>query len=398
MFAVLLALAACTPKEAPLPPGGRPLNLWSVEREGHRSWLLGTCHFGITLDAALPPPADHSLRDARVVFAEADVASVQGMEALHLVWSDTSLADRLEPAAWQRLVWRAGAVPATMIDHLPPWVASQLPTIADAAKAPGGGKGMDLEVLERAKARGIPTRFVETLDQQVELLRGFDDAFLADLNRPSNPAAEQQATRALADVCYGGSEDLAALLPPDDPATGPLLTRRNAAWMPVIEPELAAGGAFVAVGAAHMLGDEGLVARLRARGFTVTRQLTRAPPAPRPPPSDSAPLEVPVKQQAEVLAWGAQVTPVVVDQVCTEGGLPLACLFPDRAACVSRLTRDAGLCVEQAEADPDEGAARATRFQGCLLAGAALDAIVHERIPDSPGCALITAAVQQMGG
>jgi hypothetical protein len=57
-----------------------------------------------------------------------------------------------------------------------------------------------------------------------------------------------------------------------------LFIRRNAAWLPVIERELAgAGTEFIAVGAGHLLGPDGLVAQLRARGVTVER--VTAPPA-----------------------------------------------------------------------------------------------------------------------
>ena len=48
------------------------------------------------------------------------------------------------------------------------------------------------------------------------------------------------------------------------------LAQRNAAWVPRLEEIMTPPGLhFVAVGAAHLLGTDGLVALLRARGWTV---------------------------------------------------------------------------------------------------------------------------------
>jgi uncharacterized protein len=51
-----------------------------------------------------------------------------------------------------------------------------------------------------------------------------------------------------------------------------LIARRNVAWVETLSAELAGSGVdFVAVGAGHMVGEDGLVAMLRARGVSVER-------------------------------------------------------------------------------------------------------------------------------
>jgi hypothetical protein len=51
-----------------------------------------------------------------------------------------------------------------------------------------------------------------------------------------------------------------------------LLVDRNRNWLPAIEALFArTGHAFVVVGAAHLVGPDGLIALLRAKGYTVTQ-------------------------------------------------------------------------------------------------------------------------------
>ena len=62
-------------------------------------------------------------------------------------------------------------------------------------------------------------------------------------------------------------EDLAR----EDRLRTEIFTRRNAAWVPrLVERFSQPGQHFVAVGAGHLIGDDGLVALLREQGFQVT--------------------------------------------------------------------------------------------------------------------------------
>lgn len=49
-----------------------------------------------------------------------------------------------------------------------------------------------------------------------------------------------------------------------------LLTERNAAWMPIIEKNIAAKPTFIGVGGAHLGGSTGLLRLLKARGYKLT--------------------------------------------------------------------------------------------------------------------------------
>jgi uncharacterized protein YbaP (TraB family) len=50
-----------------------------------------------------------------------------------------------------------------------------------------------------------------------------------------------------------------------------VLYARNARWLPELERLMGEGNAFVAVGAAHLLGERGLLREFVQRGYTVTR-------------------------------------------------------------------------------------------------------------------------------
>jgi uncharacterized protein YbaP (TraB family) len=57
----------------------------------------------------------------------------------------------------------------------------------------------------------------------------------------------------------------------EDAFTRLLLVERNATMAERLAPFLESGGAFVAVGALHLTGKDGLVERLRGLGYTVAK-------------------------------------------------------------------------------------------------------------------------------
>ena len=381
-FGVTAALAA------------RPVSVWTVESAGHVSTLLGTCHAGMSLEAALPPPLDKRLNRARVAYTEIDLSPAGAMAGLREFWSTVSVADTLGVEAWRRLARSHPSIPASMLDHLPLWMAAGMPEGAvDPADLKRAPTPMDAEVSRRAAAHSVPLRHVETAEQQARMLEAASGEIAAELRAPPDPAAQEAAQRALDAVCFEGSEDLSLLAPSADPTSLLLLGDRNRAWLPTLEPELREGGAFVAVGAAHMLGPDGLVAHLRADGFTVTRELTDAPPAtPYHPTRHPEGVVAPPPDEAAVEAWLAGALPGIVAAQCAPDSVARQCIFRTDEACTTRVTRDAGLCIAQSPglADPATYTpAAAQAFQTCVTAGFLFDALLHDQVADGAQCRLL---------
>lgn len=415
MLGTLLVLMACVHPTAPVATDGiarpsrtsprpgpvagvvHPLNLWNVEKDGRTSHLFGTCHVGVALDYALPRPDDESLTRARVVYTEAPL-ELESAEALGVVWSDARLSARLSGPAFERLVLAAPDFPASILDHLVPWAAASVPMLMTALGGNTRFSAMDVEIQARAKQAGTPSRFVETIADQAAILTAAEPAFVAALEAEPDVVEQEAAFRALNDLCLLGIVDEATLVDPAAPETEPLLFARNRAWITTLNPELAQGGAFVAVGAAHMFGADGLIGLLERQGYTVTRRSTNRPA--EPGARYAAPAATPTFDRAVLSRVQAELGPTLAEALCADRSMVRTCFVAEAEECRSRVHADVGLCLVQhapklADAGPDPAITQAVA--GCAVAGLALDAMVHERFADAPMCRAMQDAMKAAG-
>jgi uncharacterized protein YbaP (TraB family) len=281
-----------TPEPAPA-QAERPLALWRVERPGvSPSFLFGTCHMGVSLDEALPRDHRPLVAGARVVLVEIlpkDMLKLaqqvqpreSGGEGLMFLPPGQSLRALIGEDQWPALVEAFG--PKTIpenLDRLHPFfvaaaLGQKLTPPEQMLTSPSGN--LDTALVGLATRAGVEVVPLETLDEQLHaLLGGPPDMFVEQLRRLLDPVGRQEEfdrTRLVLDACRTGSFDGAireiGRLPAAERTR--MFTDRNAAWLPSVERELTQGGAFVAVGVGHMLGDDGIVAALRERGYSVTQ-------------------------------------------------------------------------------------------------------------------------------
>jgi uncharacterized protein len=274
-----LALAACTPAPEPAHPA-----FWQVTGpKGEQAWLLGTIH-------ALPRPAawrspeiDQALARADSIVVEVDLlADQRGAAQTYAQLANSPglppLTDRVEPALRGALAARLKRAELSEGDfaETETWAAAL--QLARAGAAPDAAEnGIDRAVLRLAGARRVIE--LEGAAGQLGLFDALPEAEQRDLLgavlRESDASGEEsgdllQAWRT-GDFAKIEAESHRGLLA-DPELRAALFTERNRAWAERIAAELAAGRRiFVAVGAAHMAGDDGLAAMLRAQGFIVTR-------------------------------------------------------------------------------------------------------------------------------
>ena len=273
-----LALAGCSRQET-VHPG-----FWLVEgSRGEKAWLLGTIH-------ALPEPVDwRSAKvdaalgqanllvlevaditdDAKTAKAFAALAKSPGLPPLEQRVA-TDLRDELANEMQQ------GGMKAGWLDPFETWAAALMLQQVMARGGNDSGNGIDRAV---AKAwNGQVTEFEGAAVQLAifDRLPEAEQRALLDAVLKTGPDRAAQL-RALQDAWARGDMDLIARVTDEDFGQVPalreaLLASRNRAWTTQLETLLARGTKpFVAVGAAHLAGKDGLPALLAARGWKVTR-------------------------------------------------------------------------------------------------------------------------------
>jgi len=307
-MAVLIVLGwttvACGPRHQtppPVPAGGPsarpPALVWQVTRGASVSHLFGTIHMDLALDDVLGPAGQRLLAASRALYVEMDLSDPEraralGASAVHtgMLPPGESLQRLLSPADWaqlQRLL--PGSSPA-VLDRLQPWLAalSAVQAIAASgnASARAGkqmGPPMDVALVMEARARGVPVFELDSMQQQLDAFTAMPRAAALVMLREllASPAGASRELRGIVDA-YGSADaerQLTTLV--DHMArrtptfTEYLIFRRTRRWADALASPLGAGGVFVAVGAGHMVGPQGLPALLTRRGFRVERVFPR---------------------------------------------------------------------------------------------------------------------------
>lgn len=256
--------------------------LWRINNgESESNYIFGTIHVADDRIVTLPEPVRTALYESKSFVMEVvpDLAQIMALSALMFFDDGTSLNQFLSDALFRRTVEILSAyhLPEEAVTVMKPWAA-----FLTMSYPPDMRPVLDLQLLQHANEKGLQSHGLETLEEQGSIFNGLE--------------LEEQLRLLMDTVCHYDviSADFESLkkfyLERDlkglylfsqrhvfsdnslyERLTRRLLTDRNQVMTERMLPHLEKGSAFVAIGAMHLPGSEGVLESLASRGYQVTR-------------------------------------------------------------------------------------------------------------------------------
>jgi uncharacterized protein YbaP (TraB family) len=270
-------------------PYGQGL-LWQIDGAGPApSYLFGTMHSADEEVTALAPPVLDAFARAQSLSLEVIMTPEAQMSlAMAMMLSDGRTLDEvLGPDLFQRAVaaGRPYGFGQTQLRLFKPWAIMTLFSLppSEVKRQAAGEKALDHRLQEAATERGLALHGLERIDEQISLFNDMAEADqIAMLDATISQSDEVELMFEKMRSAYLAQEPAAIFELMQAQQTGfdpelvetfttNLLDTRTTRMIERMQPQLAEGGAFVAVGALHLPGENGILKPLEDRGYRLTR-------------------------------------------------------------------------------------------------------------------------------
>ncbi|WP_349436163.1 TraB/GumN family protein [Pararhizobium sp. A13] len=288
---------AALEKEAAAVPNGRGI-FWKIKKAGLApSYLLGTMHVTDPRVLAMPKGASEAYETAKTVIVESDeivddrkaAAALLMRPELTMFTDGRSIKDFLEADEQEKLTagLKRRGIPLTLVAKMKPWMIASfvaLPACELSRKA-AGASFLDKKLAEDALKQGKALKGLETLVEQLKAMDALPvqfhlDALIETLDLGDTVADVMETTTEL--YLTGDTGMVMPLMKAVSEEKSPdsstdyadfeqrIVIDRNKTMASRAKPILDGGSVFMAVGALHLPGNEGVIELLRKDGFTIT--------------------------------------------------------------------------------------------------------------------------------
>jgi len=252
-------------------------------------YLVGSVHLLAKDYYPLNPALESAFKDSDRLVEEVDLGEMMATEnQLNMLMqgmlpSGQSLETVVSKTTFELVTKRLEGLgmPVEPLKRMKPWLLAITLLGMEWQKAGFEAElGLDKHFFDLAKAAGEPVEGLETISFQIAQFDGMtneeQERLLAETLKELD--TQQGEVTRLADAWKAG--DVATVerivlqdLKSDTRLYQRMLVDRNRNWLPKIEAIAAKGGRpFIVVGAAHLVGSDGLIAMLRGRGYAVEQQ------------------------------------------------------------------------------------------------------------------------------
>jgi uncharacterized protein YbaP (TraB family) len=286
---LLLGLPTLAGDPAAAPAQSHHHSLWRIKGKSNVVYLLGSVHVLKEENYPLPAVMDAAYTNSGIAVFETDISKIDDpAEAMKLMSKaqlpeGKTLQTELSPEVYRSLTNHANNIglPMILLDQFTPAMAAEAVEGMELMKLGfDPAFGLDKHFYRLAKKDGKQIIPLESIETQLDLLNGLTKQESEWFMKTTLKEIETLKTD-FGDIVkaweVGDAVRLAKLLN-DAKGESPalfkrLLTDRNESWMPKVT-ELANGktNAIIIVGAGHLVGKDGLVERLQAKGFKVTQE------------------------------------------------------------------------------------------------------------------------------
>ena len=264
--------------------------MWKVEGPGGSSaYLLGSLHV-LTADFyPLSATINKAFAESKTLVEEVDIDEMNDPMVMMAALSKAMLTDGrtldqvIAPELFAEVKKRAeqAGMPMIAIQRMKPWLVAitlMAPTLQAAGFKPE--LGIDKHFFDRAKDSGMKRQGLETMAFQLDQFDSMSPKLQEEMLRTTIEDLDKEVAgvKEMAQAWSFGNIAAMEKMTLDEMKDAPelyqrLLVQRNQNWIPHVEACIKdSSGCFIVVGAAHLVGPDGLPTLLAKKGYKVTQQ------------------------------------------------------------------------------------------------------------------------------
>lgn len=258
--------------------------LWKIEGDGlvEPSYLFGTMHL-IQEEYYIFPETlkERILSCKRVVMEVEDISKASGALDMMKAEEGRTMKDLLNPEQYDSVMTMAAKAVGLDKEMFEKQFGGMKPfmliSLMSKSMFKGVTKSYEMELISLANLNDLEKGGLETLEQQLGFFDQVPDDKMVKMILETMRTMDEEDGMMEEMMKIYQSQDLDKLgkfMIEESPDLMEneelLLTGRNEDWIPKIEDYAKDGRSFIAVGAAHLVGDKGVINLLREKGYTVT--------------------------------------------------------------------------------------------------------------------------------